>query len=125
MFSMIIESQFLFFSNLITSPTEISIAPHTPSSCFYINSNIMREDLSQNPVGKREGGKICNFGCSPVGRGGSNLLLSIPHSRTTALYRSKQKRIILRSVQYGVSLNGLWCNGSQKRRELTFTFLIF
>ena len=85
----------------------------------------MREDLSQNPVGKREGGKICNFGCSPVGRGGSNLLLSIPHSRTTALYRSKQKRIILRSVQYGESLNGLWCNGSQKRRELTFAFLIF
>ena len=62
MFSMIIESQFLFFSNLITSPTEISIAPHTPSSCFYNNSNIMREDLSQNTVGKREGGKICNFG---------------------------------------------------------------
>ena len=83
----------------------------------------MREDLSQNPVGKREGGKICNFGLLEE-EGAIFCYLYLTLELLPSTGRSK-KRIILRSVQYGESLNGLWCNGSQKRRELTFTFLIF
>ena len=85
----------------------------------------MREDLSQNPVGKREGG--AKFVISVVlleEEGAIFCYLYLTLELLPSTGRSK-KRIILRSVQYGGSLNGLWCNGSQKRRELTFTFLIF